>query len=307
MEKVIIYTPTYRNEHIFSLVLDSYLGQTYKNIEVRVFDNSLADGFNCIQSICEKNNDSRLSYFANNSQLGAHASYYRILSSIDFNSMALVLASDMALAPDAIKEMISIRLASRSSIVMPATRNYLSSWLKEYPNREFFARPFTSLKSLTDSVSTLNKYEVLEKYFSPDNLTGEFFKFSFFGCLFDGALVAGIGRNYTRFKFHGAEQYLSMGLIIRSNNVSFTPSELLWNFYGHDRLGGTQRLNSDIGRAECILACQMILEENDLFLLADGVDIAKLRFKQMEKALYFKNNFKGFGDYIDYVIQRNMT
>ena len=305
MEKVIIYTPTYRNEHIFSLVLDSYLRQTYENIEVRIFDNSLADGFDCIQRICSQKSDPRLIYISNNSQIGAHGNGSRILGSVDFNSLAMVLASDMALADKAVEELISLRASTGAPIIMPATRNYSSSRLKEYPGRNFFDQPFESLQPLSESITTLQSLSVLEKYYGYDNLSGEFFKFSFFGCLFDGALIAGLGRNYLRFKFHGGEQYLSMNLLVRAGSITYSPSELLWNFYGHQRIGGTQRLDSDIGRMECILACQMILEENEFFLLAEGIDIIGMRKNQIDKAIYFKNHFRGFEKYADDIIERN--
>jgi len=305
MDKVIIYTPTYRNEHTFSLVLDSYLRQSYKNIEVRVFDNSLADGFKCIQSVCAQKKDARLTYTSNNSQLGAHGNYRRIFDSIDFNSLAIVLAADMALADDAIEELIAIRSSTRTPIVMPATRNYDSSRLDKFWGREFFEQPYVSLEPLTDSTSILPTITVLERYFSHENVTGEFFKFSFFGCLFDGALMAGLGRNYSRFKFHGGEQYMSMNLLIGPDLMTYLPRELLWNFYGNERLGGTQRPNSDIGRMECIQACQMILEENEFFLAAKGMDIERLRMNQIQKAIYFKNHFIGFEKYADDIINRN--
>jgi glycosyltransferase involved in cell wall biosynthesis len=305
MEKVIIYIPTYRNEHIFSLVLDSYLRQTYKNIEVRVFDNSLADGSDCIQRICTQKSDPRVAYFSNKSQIGAQGNICRILNCIDFDSLAIVLASDMALADHAVEDLISLRASTGSSVIMPATRNYNSLLLNKYSGRDFFDQPFESLQPLTESVSKFSSCDILKRYFSYENLTGEFFRFSVCGCLFDGALSAGMARNYTRFKFHGGEQYLSMSLLIRAGSVTYSPSELLWNFYGHQRIGGTQRSNSDIGRMECIQACQMVLEENEFFLLAEGVDVNEMRVNQVEKAVYFKKHFRGFDKYADDIIQRN--
>jgi glycosyltransferase involved in cell wall biosynthesis len=306
MEKVVIYTFTYRNEHIFSLVLDSYLRQTYQNIEVHVFDNSLSEGYMCIKTLCLEKKDSRITYIPNASQLGAHGSFSRILSSIALDNYAIVLASDMALSDNAVEELVSLKRSTGAALIMPATRNYKSALLDLYPGRSIFDQAYESLPPLAQTTSVFPTEKILEKYFGQENLKGEFFKFSFFGCLFDGSLIAGIGRNYIRFKFHGGEQYLSLNLLIRSNYLACLPNELLWNFFGHDRLGGTERLDSDLGRMECIQACQMVLEEYEFFLLAKGVDVAKMRINQVEKARYFKENFRGFEKYADEIIQRNI-
>jgi hypothetical protein len=56
---------------------------------------------------------------------------------------------------------------------------------------------------------------------------------------------------------------------------------------------------------ECIQACQMILEENDFFLVAKGMDIKRLRMNQIEKAIFFKKHFFGFEKYADDIINKN--
>ena len=64
-ELVTIYVPTYRNEKVFLVTLNSYLNQTHKNICVKIFDNSYGDGYFEINDIVKSKNDSRIKYHKN--------------------------------------------------------------------------------------------------------------------------------------------------------------------------------------------------------------------------------------------------
>ena len=190
-------------------------------------------------------------------------------------------------------------------MVMPASRQYRAEMFFRKRAVALGDGGFTSLSPLYPKSTFKDSIDILEKYFGDENISGEFFKFSFFGCLFEGELMRLPSQGMLRFKQHGGEQYISMSLLVRAHNVLFIPDELLHNIYGVKRIGGTERLGDDIGRIECILACQMILDEHDFYLYGRKADIIKMRNGQIKKALFFKSNFKGYEGYADEVIEKN--
>lgn len=305
MDKVIIYVPTYRNENIFNACLNSYLCQTYSNIEVHVFDNSAADGFRDIEKLVFDKGDLRVRYIKNQSQIGASGNYEKILASFDSNSLGIILASDMALAPNAIEKFVYFKSVHEANVAKAAVRNYDISGQELAADFSFENKEFTALDKLSRETRLFSSHELLERYFSEENIKGEFFKFSLFGSLIDGDIVRSLGTGYRRFRFHGGEQYLSMNLLVRSKRIVYIADELNYNFYGHARLGGTERLASDIGRIECIEACQMIIEENDLFLISNGVNVDRFRASQIDKARYFQKHYRGFNGYPQRVVLVN--
>ena len=305
MSAVNIYVPTYRNEVIFNAVLDSYLNQTFENIKIHIFDNSFADGFEEIQSLVEEKKDKRIVYIKNNYQMGAAANYWQAINSIDYKSKAMLLAADMGLAPNAIEVMLRNIRSYQSHIVMPATREYPAEIFYGKSQAALGCGDFNSLSPLDPESTFTSSTHILERYFGNENISGEFFKFSFLGCLFDGGLIRHPPRSVLRFGQHGFEQYISMSLLVSALNVLSIPDELLYNIYGAERLGGTERLGDDLGRIECILACQMILDEHDFYLSSRKVDIVKMRKSQIQKAIYFKSNFTGYEGYADEIIAKN--
>lgn len=307
MEKVIIYTPTFRNEKIFDAVLSSYLRQTYENIEIHIFDNSLADGYDDVFRLINEKNDKRIKYFYNQSQIGAHGNYHRIIDNINPDNLSIVLASDMGLHDCAIENLVNFKNMENVGIVMPASRNYSAELLKNNSNIfDFSVQSFMALEKLSIENRLFSAGEVIMKYYEYENISGEFFKFSFLGALFDGELARKLPQGWRRFKYHGLEQYLSIALLLRSDKLFYLADELLFNFIGHKRLGGTERSSTDIGRIECIEACQMIIEENDFFMFGSGFDVNKMRRSQINKAEYFLNHYNGFEGYPDRIISKNM-
>jgi glycosyltransferase involved in cell wall biosynthesis len=306
MHKVIIYVPTYRNERIFNACLTSYLCQTYSNIEVHIFDNSAADGFQDIEKLVFKKADPRVRYIKNQSQIGASGNYEKILANFDSTSLGIILASDMALAPNAIEKLVHFKNLHEANVAKASVRNYNISDQELEADFSFENKEFMALDKLSFETRLFSSHELLERYFSEENIKGEFFKFSLFGSLIDGDIVRSLGTGYRRFKFHGGEQYLSMNLLVRSTRIIYIAEELNYNFYGHARLGGTERLATDIGRIECIEACQMIIDENDLFLISNGVNVNRFRASQIDKARYFQEHYKGFNGYPQRVVHINL-
>jgi glycosyltransferase involved in cell wall biosynthesis len=60
--KVCIYTPAYRNEETTKEVIKSFLNQTYENVEVHVYDNGLAEGFDELHYFIEELKNPKVNY-----------------------------------------------------------------------------------------------------------------------------------------------------------------------------------------------------------------------------------------------------
>lgn len=303
MDLVSIYVPTYRRIEVFETVLVSYLRQTHENIMIHIYDNSCAESYSAIKDLVRSVNDKRVKFVENTYQLGAHGNYDKILSNIRSDSLTMVIPSDVGLAQNAIEILVQSKKDNGASVIFPAYRTYDISSLKEWSSFSFDSHPHQ--KSLLDEDGLVSAYELLYRFFGSENIKGEFSGFSFFGALFEGELAQRLSSRWRRFKYHGAEQFVSMNLLLRAQTVYLLNQDLLFNLFGHPRLGGTERMKEDIGRIECLLASQEILDNFDFWLFGQGMDLTLLRQAQIAKAKHFMKNYKGFQSYARDVILKN--
>jgi len=183
--KVCIYVPTYRNEQTTVPVLQSYLNQSYENIEIHVYDNGYPEG-NCgIKEFIFSQSDPRIHFYPNESQLGPAANYRRIFSELKMTSLALVLSSDQGLASNAIEVMVRAKEDSKADIVYSAYKNFDVSSLDSNSVFSFSEHPFTVETLGIMANQTYPSMQVFENFFSDENLIGEYYGFSLFGSLFD--------------------------------------------------------------------------------------------------------------------------
>lgn len=305
MEKINIYVTTYRNVETFSIVLDSYLNQSYENIVVNIFDNSISEKFSEINDLVKQKKDNRINLINNHTQLGPHGNYWKALNSIDYSSMTIFMSSDMGLAPNALQRMASRLKESSSQIIMPAISEYELE--RVHANREILMSHNSDYDkpSLYEVAQEVDSMEIMKRYFSDENIAGDFFNFTFFGCLFYGDIMRAPPTNFLRFKQHGCEQYISMILLLRAQSVFCETEKLLRNILGVPRIGGTARLGDDLGRVECMSAAQLIIDEYDFILYGRGVDVSALRKSQIDKAEFFNMHFEGYNGYTDALIEKN--
>jgi hypothetical protein len=299
---VTIYVPTYRNEYVFSFALNSYLEQTHKNICVKIFDNSFCEGDSEINNIVKSKNDSRIIYHKNLTNIGATNNYLQIFRSIRPGERVIIMASDMALQPNAVESMLRIAQKTSASIVMPRSKNFTieSKIDNNYKNNSIV------VKSLFNENIELSGIEIIKNYFSDENINGEFFSFSFAGSLIDGGLLYSISRSRIGYRFHGMEQYISMELALNANKIFLLNQFHLINFLGHPRLGGTERPNNYLTRLEPILACEQLLNENKCVLLSLKFDFLSARKSQIRKIIYYYKNYSGFFENLIGILIRNI-
>lgn len=301
-ELVTIYVPTYRNEKVFSVALDSYLEQSHKNISIKIFDNSSGDGYLEISNIIKSKNDTRIIYHKNLKNIGAANNYLQIFRSIKPGERVIILASDMALQSNAVESMLAIANNTCASIIMPRSNNYIIENIieSEYKNKS------VEVKSVFNQNIELNGVDIIKYYFSNENINGEFFSFSFAGALIDGGLIYSVNRTRIGYRFHGLEQLLSMELALNANKIYLSNQFNLINFLGHPRLGGTERPKNYLTRLEPILACEQFLSENKCILYSLNFDICSARKSQINKILYYFKNYSGFFENLILILFKNI-
>lgn len=305
MTKVRIYVPTYRHESTFDSVLTSYLNQSHQDLEIHIYDNSAADSYFEIRALIENKADSRIIYHQNRTQIGALNNYHRMLNDANTDGLLLFLASDQGLASNTISKMLEVKKDSKSDIVYSGYRNFDISSLN--PKSIFaFEELSYEIEMLGYKSSQLfSSHELLKNFYNSNNIIGEYYGFSFFGSLFEGSLIENLPVTFRRFKQHGYEHYLSMYLLLNSSTVFFLAEDLMLNIFGRERIGGTERVTSDLGRIECIAAAQNILDEFDFLMEGLGLNLINFRKSQVDKCLYFKENYKGFEGYLEEILIKN--
>lgn len=303
--KVCIYVPTYRNEQTTIPVLQSYLNQSYRNIEIHVYDNGYPEGYYGIKEFIFSQNDSRIHYHPNESQLGHVGNYRRIFSEIQMTSLALVLSSDQGLVPNAIEVMVRAKEDSKADIIFSAYKNFDVSNLDSNSVFSFAEHPHIIEILGIKANKTFSSLEIFELFFSDENINGEYYGFSLFGSLFDARLLQNLSDKWSSFAGHGGEHYLSMTILLRSKLVHLLSDALLLNVWGRPRIGGTERCMSDIYRIDCIMSAELILEEYSMLLESRGISLSSLRNSQIKKAEFFLNHYSGFRDYALGIIQNN--
>ena len=305
LPRVTIYLPTYKNEGTTAVVIKSFLDQTYKNIQIKIFDNGASVGAYKIRNFISSLNDTRVLLHENITQIGHRLNYGQILSSVDPNSLAMILPSDYGLAPNAIQRMVEILLGTNSSIVYTSCREYDIRKMKNKVNFSFANSSFIEVNHGDINTSKLSSVDVLKKFYSDENINGEFNGYSIFGSLFEGNLLSNFPSEWSGFAGHGFEQFLSLSLLLRSESVYYCNENLLYNIIGVPRIGGTERLESDIYRIDCIMATQRIIEDYSILLESKGIDVDELRLSQIEKARYFLKHYSGFRKYALRIIHAN--
>lgn len=303
--RVTIYVPTYRNELIFGRCLDSYRMQTYENLSIRIFDDSLADGYSQIADLVSDCRDNRIHYVANSPRLGAPGNDIRILSEIAPDELVLVVPADMGLRADAVAFMVDALIQNRASVIRPGTATHEYATLESDGDYDFSTPIRTDRPESVTAQQVVSSASLIEKYFGPQNARGEYFDFSFWGSLVRGLLVQGFDDGYRRFSFHGFEQYVSLQLLLSTPSVVLEPELLLQGFLGQPRLGGYQRPEDNSSRAECLVACADFLNRRDFRLLQQGLDLTSLRRGLVRNANHYLETFSGYQGYARSIIASN--
>lgn len=286
-------------------MLDSWLGQTYDAIEIRIYDNGASEGHMELQNLIRRTRDKRIRYVANTSQVGAVTNYARIFSDIESGNPALVLASDQGLDSTAVEKLMMTKNQFNVPIVCPNWRTYDARNCQDSEAFSFLVGLYETHTDVTLTTKTVSSAELIQNFYSEKNINGEYYGFTIFGSLIDGFLFRHISPQWLRFRWHGAEQFLAMTVLLSVPKVALLAEPVLYNIVNNAKLGGTKRPDSAITRRECIAAAQMIIEMYDFALESSGLDTEQLRRQQILKAQNYLNNFRGGEPYIHELVSVN--
>ena len=98
--------PTYRRPKLLLRAMHSVLGQSYKNIQLSIFDNASKDNTKDVVARLSKS-DKRIKYYCNESNIGALANFKRAFKSIDTPYFS-ILSDDDCMAMDLYENAINI-------------------------------------------------------------------------------------------------------------------------------------------------------------------------------------------------------
>ena len=259
-QTVSIFFPTYRNCNVFSYALNSVLDQSYQSLEVIIYDNSLADGFPEIRQVVEQRGDPRVEYIANPVNVGSIANYQQIFRHAQSKDWCIVLPSDCGLQINAVE------------IMMDTAFKFGASWVRT----DITAFPVEAIDSAASqarlrvphspgSVQTCHSNDVLLRYFSRENIDGEFDWMTWGGSLICGSIWRSVDFSDLPFRWHGGEQYIGMEMLVGDFTVAVVPLPLEIDIHGAIRFG-TERPENDFTRLETILATQEVLRRHRTLL-----------------------------------------
>jgi len=254
-ETVTIFFPTYRNVEVFRFSLETVLNQSYSKLFVKVFDNSFADGYSEIYELIQQTNDSRVYYSANPENVGPKHNYFQIFQHASRTPLSVVLAADTGLHKDALTMMVAAIQQEDVAWVRPQSKGYSTECI---PQALKFSR--TSLAANAKLIEAVHSLEVLSRFFSPENIDGEFDTASWAGSLIRAEVWESAQIGSVPFQWHGLEQYITMRLLQSNFYVAMIGSPLEVALVGAPRFG-TERPTSDYTRLETILAGYRIVRE----------------------------------------------
>lgn len=253
--RVTVLFPTYRNSDIFGFALESILKQSHSDLEVFIYDNSFADGYAKIRELVTHANDSRVHYVQNRENFGSIANYLQLFRHAAAVERSVILPADCGLRVDALGLMTQAQKSHGAQWVRPRSLGF--------PVSET-VRAMAALQSVDTAaeptIRTVASSEVLRRFYSEENLDGELSTASWGGALIDGWIWQHAGLDTLPFRWHGAEQYVTMRLLLSDFRYAFLDLPLEVQLHGAPRFG-TERPGDDYTRLETIEATGLLLRQ----------------------------------------------
>ncbi len=253
---VTVLFPTYRNADVFDFSLSSVLGQSYEDLEVFVYDNGLADGYAEVRNVVKSNGDKRIHYRPNRTNIGAARNYFQLFQHAATAERSIILAADSGLRADAVDRMLDIQDFYDASWVRPRAVGLPLGEVER--SKDLFSIPRATSEP---HVAVVNSWEVLRRFFSEENIDGEFDTASWAGALIDQEVWKMAVIEPVPFKWHGLEQYVAMSLLLAKFRFAFLDMPLEVAVQGAVRYG-TERPPGDYTRLETIQATHRIICRN---------------------------------------------
>lgn len=299
-----IFYPTYKNIETFAFVLRSCLTQDYQNIKIHVYDNAFSEGYLLTSELIEKINDRRIIYHKNLVNMGATINYAQIIAEMKKTSLSICLAADIGFTSNGISLMIDALFRTKACVVYPSSYQFKYHDIIISAYNAHKGNYFDVLEDLSKEPEIIQPgIDLVKEYFSEQNMTGEYNNFSFFGALISSPILHALGSSFFNYKYHGFEHYLSMDVATKSNLVCRLSAPCLMSVVGTPRIGGTERPTDHFTRLETIIACSDFLNNNYSILKSYFKDMDPFFISQINKCFFFKENYVGYEDEINKLIQ----
>lgn len=256
--RVAVLFPTYRNAEVFNFALESILTQSHSDLDVYIFDNGLSDGYSEVRDVVIKTNDNRVHYKANKSNIGAVGNYLQLFSRAATFQQSIILAADCGLRADAVELMLRTQEAYRADWVRPNSVGFSVNDIARAKNA--LQIPLVAEEPM---ISVAHSSDVLRRFFSDENIDGELDTVTWAGALIAGSVWQNAGLETVPFKWHGAEQYVAMSLLVADFDYASIELPLEVGLQGAIRYG-TERPQDDYTRLETIEATGLVFRENRL-------------------------------------------
>jgi len=292
---ITIFIPTYKNEHLLLACVKACLEQTYKKINVVVFDNGYRESKGLLKDGLKKLNDDRLFYHKNPTNIDLYGNFYLILSYASETSRFMLITADIILTNYCIEKLNnaynannSVNLAFGKTLVRDINKTKLSSKLQPV-EKDYVQDGWPYKKSSIYSSNTIIRY-----FYSFFNLNSELSHFSFINSLIDGALIKSIGLTRSSLLWHGGEEYLTLKILSFSKNVSILNEYIYILYTNNKRLGLAERPKLlNYTRYEPILNEYNYLKEFEPILITRGVSVFKLNIFLIFKIIYSMIRYPG--------------
>lgn len=278
--------PTYRNSDVFRFALESVLAQSHSNLEVLICDNSLADGYSEIFDLVADADDRRVHYVQNHRNIGPLANYLQLFRHAAAIERSVILPADCGLRVDALELMIDAQKVHGASWVRPTSVGF--------PVGET-VRAMSALQipneAAEPTIRTVKSSDVLRRFYSKENLDGEFSIATWGGALIDGRVWEHAGVDDIPFRWHGAEQFITMRLLLSDFRYAFLDLPLEVQLHGAPRYG-TERPRNDYTRLETIEATGLVLRRNRRAVERIAPDAPSHQIRALRRFLTIRRGYR---------------
>lgn len=280
---ILVIIPVYANHELFVECIHSVLGQEGIDVRVLVLDNGGFGKTSC-KPLIDKINDSRIIYYRNPSNIGSQPNFGQAFFFARLSYRFMILPADMSLVPGSLSLMSKQLDSSGCSLCFGRTLLHDSVYLRDFnPNRQssYPVLPWPHYES-----QTVDSAKLIHGFFSRHNLNSEWTHFTYIGALIDASVFRSIPDLFPPFYDHGGEIYISLSLLIFTNNVYIQNTPTLVHHLGAKRHGSAIRPTNGYTRYEPLAAQVRFLNKYECLLQRKNVLVPSLRFKLLCKILF---------------------
>lgn len=289
--EVVIFIPTYRNEHLIDMCVKSCLSQTYQQLKVVVVDNGASESGRALHAKLKLLGDQRVCYVANGSNIGSQNNFHLILSLVHPSKRFMVIPADQILTKNCVEKMVEAATDNPdANMVFPRqiVRDVKDSHLNHEVSVEELPQPWPH-----DGTKSVDSKIMIEYFFSHHNLDSEWTHFTFIGALIDGSIIRAMGISRAPLFDHGLEELLCLELLSFCQEVVLLDEPLLILYTNNERLGTASRPGNNYTRYEPVFAEYQFLELYEPLLIRRGFIISKLYLFVIFKTVYTLFRYPG--------------